>query len=400
MSMVIFDGNGNKIPIGDGVPAVVTPEKTDFFDILYPKHTNRFDGTYVVGAVDGSGINSAVTSCFTTDYIDISGGAYLYAGTKGEYTENPFPSGKVNFKATFLCFYDANRKIIGSRYSSFAGPVAIPGNAVYTRVTWQPYTMTNLDTSTYFVGVVDSDDAVAQWEPYCEPGTILKEYIKPEKLTYKDRAPMDGKTWVLFGDSITDGRDGCGGYDWTGDNWVSRIAREFGLIVDNRGKSGSNMCIATDSYAAVSGVYMLDAFLAQIEAGTMEQPAYITIGFGANGYNTYVGSPQDTSGNTTISYYGATKYFIEKLREKCPDSVFGFVLPHDVDWGSNTWKQEGVPLCREAIRAVCDEYRVPYIDMYRESGITADMLNDGVHIWNKQPANLYYHAMRRFLMGL
>ena len=85
----------------------------------------------------------------------------------------------------------------------------------------------------------------------------------------------------------------------------------------------------------------------------------------------------------------------------CNWCVFGFILPHDVDWsGSSDWKQEGVPLGREAIKAVCEEYRVPYINMYTESGITADMLNDGVHIWNEQPKNLYYHAMRRFIMGL
>jgi hypothetical protein len=38
--------------------------------------------------------------------------------------------------------------------------------------------------------------------------------------------------------------------------------------------------------------------------------------------------------------------------------------------------------------------------MEAESGITVDMLPDGVHISSRQANNLYYHAMRRFLMGL
>ena len=63
-------------------------------------------------------------------------------------------------------------------------------------------------------------------------------------------------------------------------------------------------------------------------------------------------------------------------------------------------KQKGVPLGREAMKAVCEEYRVPYINMYTESGITSDMLSDGVHIGTEQSANLYYHAMRRFMIGL
>lgn len=394
--MGLCDINGNKI--GGSASGVVTPENTSFFEVLYPKRTNRFDGNYVVGAVSNSGIESAVTSCFTTDYIDISGGAYLYVGTKGDYAENPFPSGSVTFKATYLCLYDADKKIIGSRYASLTEPLAIPQNAVYTRVTWQPYSMTNLDTSTYFVGIVDSADAVAEWEPYYAEGAVIKAYIKPENLTYKDKSLTDGKTWVLFGDSIT---EAYAGTDWQGNGFASKIAREFGLTIDNRGKSGSNICSNTNDYAAVSGIIMLDAFLAEIDAGTIEQPDYITVAFGANCWEEYVGTAEDTSANTDKSYYGATKYFIEKLREKCPNSVFGFVLPHEVDWtGVKDTKQKGVPLGREALKAVCEEYRVPCINMYTESGITADMLNDGVHINTEQSANLYYHAMRRFMMGL
>ena len=396
--MNFFDGKGNRIAVGDGVSGVVTPENTSFFEVLYPKHTNRFDGTYVVGAVDGNSINSAVTSCFTTDYIDISGGAYLYVGTKGEYTENPFPSGSVTFKVTFLCFYDADKKIIGSRYSSLNAPVAIPSNAVYTRVTWQPYSMSNLDTSTYFVGVVNSANAVVEWEPYYAEGAILKAYIKPEHLTYKAQPPTDGKTWVLFGDSIT---EAYAGTDWTGDGFASKIAREFGLVIDNRGKSGSNICSGTNDYPDVTGIIMLDAFLAEIEAGTTAQPDYITIAFGANCWEEYVGTAEDTSANTNKSYYGATKYFIEKLREKCPNSVFGFVLYSDVNWlGTKDTKHIGAPLAREAMKAVWEEYGVPYINMKAESGLTVDMLPDGVHIGSDQAKNLYYHAMRRFMMGL
>lgn len=397
--MGLCDILGNKITVS--ASSMVTPENVSFFNVTYPRFANRFDGKYEVGVISDKGeLYPPVDNCFTTDYLDISGGKYLYVGTKNDsdYVENPNPDGTVTFGYIWLCLYDAAKNMVGERYS-VQEPIAIPENVVYARVTFRPYSMSTVDPTVYFVGTVDGADEIARWEKYHKPGDY-NAYLRHENLTYKDKPLHEGKTWVLFGDSITDGRDGCGGYDWTGDNWVSKIAREFGLIVDNRAKSGSNMCISTDAYASVSGIHMLDAFLTEIEAGTIEQPAYITIGFGVNGYDTYVGTTEDTSANTDRSYYGATKYFIEKLREKCPKSVFGFILPHDVTWGSNESKQAGVPLCRTAIKAVCEEYRVPYIDMYTESGITADMLNDGVHIWNEQPKNLYYHAARRFVMGL
>lgn len=396
--MALYDIYGNKI--SGATSGKIAPKDTTFFEVLRPKFTNRFDGSYVVGAAnDNGGIDSAVTSCATTDYIDISDGAYLYVGTKERYTENPFPDGAVKFGCTWLYMYDEDKNVIGSRYSGMSSPVEIPANAKYTRVTWQPYGgASNIANGTYFVGVVDSADEIAVWEPYYEPGTILKSYIKPENATYKSQSPMDGKTWVLFGDSIT---EAYAGTDWQGNGFASKIAREFGLTIDNRGKSGSNICSGTNDYPNVTGIIMLDAFLAEIEAGTTAQPDYITIAFGANCWEEYVGTAEDTSANTDKSYYGATKYFIEKLREKCPNSVFGFVLAHEVDWtGVKDTKQVGVPLGREAMKAVCEEYRVPYINMYTESGITADMLSDGVHIGTEHSANLYYHAMRRFMMGL
>lgn len=210
--------------------------------------------------------------------------------------------------------------------------------------------------------------------------------------------PLTGATLTVFGDSIS---DNYGGHDLVSNYFLARICREFGMRLDNRAKSGSNMCISTDAFASVSGVYMLDEMLAEIEAGTILAPGYVLIEFGANCYDTYVGSENDTSETLTKSYYGAFKYFVEKLRSKCPETVFGFILPHDVNWGTNsTSKAAGVPLCREALRTLCAEHRVPHIDMYTESGITADMLPDGVHISSAQAQNLYYHAIRRFVMGL
>lgn len=217
-------------------------------------------------------------------------------------------------------------------------------------------------------------------------------------LTSASKSPLVGASWVLFGDSLT---DNYGGHDLTGNYFATKIAREFNMSFDNRAKSGSNIYRGgSGNYTSVSGMIKLDEFTAEIDAGTTEQPDYITIAFGTNSFTAQLGTNADTSATDT-SVYGATKRFIEVLREKCPKSVFGFVLSPKQNWGSSDpYNLRAVDAARTAIKAVCDEYGVPYIDMSTQSGITVDMLPDGIHISNDQSQNLYYHAMRRLMIGL
>ena len=217
-------------------------------------------------------------------------------------------------------------------------------------------------------------------------------------LTAASKSPLVGASWVLFGDSLT---DNYGGHDLTGKYFATKIAREFNMSFDNRAKSGSNIYRGgSGNYTSVSGMIKLDEFTAEIDAGTTEQPDYITIAFGTNSFTAQLGTNEDTA-ETDTSVYGATKRFIEVLREKCPKSVFGFVLSPKQNWGSSDPNNlRAVDAARTAIKTVCEEYGVPYIDMSTQSGITAAMLPDGIHISNDQSQNLYYHAMRRFMIGL
>lgn len=227
--------------------------------------------------------------------------------------------------------------------------------------------------------------------------------------------PCTNKTWTLFGDSLT---DDCGGKDWNeykgtqrysegdarcwdGYKFASRIGRELRLTIDNRAHSGSNIYYSEGgTYSGVNGITMLNALISEIEAGNTECPDYITVAFGTNTYAASIGTMDDTS-ETTTTVYGAVKYFIEKLRmlqvNYNPQMVFGFVLPPQ----GNLAGRDGAG-GREAMKAVLDsdEYTAPYVDMWKESGIRPDMLPDGVHIFDERTNNLYYHAMRRFMMGL
>ena len=226
-----------------------------------------------------------------------------------------------------------------------------------------------------------------------DDGTIYQSFN-----TLNEYSPMANSRWVLFGDSLT---DNYGGHDRASEYFASKIANEFNMNLDNRAKSGSNIYAGGGgNYTSVSGIVMLDAYLAEIEAGTTPQADYITVAFGTNTFKTDMGTNEDTS-ETYTSVYGATKYFIEKIREKVPNAVLGFVLSPRQNWGSNDPNNvRDLNGAREAIKTVCDEYGVPYIDMSTQSGITVDMLPDGIHISSEQSQRLYYHAMRRFMMGL
>lgn len=226
-----------------------------------------------------------------------------------------------------------------------------------------------------------------------DDGSIYQAFVGMDVTS-----PMKNSKWVLFGDSLT---DSYGGHNKTSNYFVAKIANEFAMDFDNRAKSGSNIYAGgSGNYTAVSGIVMLDAYLAEIAAGTTSQADYITVAFGTNTFAAQIGTNDDTSDITT-SVYGATKYFIEKIRELVPNAVLGFVLSPRQDWGNadpnNTRSVDGG---RAAIKTVCEDYGVPYIDMSTQSGITVGMLPDGIHISNDQSQKLYYHAMRRFMLGL
>lgn len=244
-------------------------------------------------------------------------------------------------------------------------------------------------------------DRPAKTKDFVNPYEYLDDGSSRYSALQAGSSPLCGARWVIFGDSVN---DNFGGDTRDGDGFISKISREFGLIPDNRAQAGSNINDGDESYSNLCGINMLDAFLQEIEEGTTEQPGYITIAYGHNSYGSHVGSADDTSAEHTNSICGAMKYFIEKIREKCPGTVFGFVLPYQSDWSKSTAPNEykDIAAGRQAMLSVLqlEGYQVPYIDMWTQSGITVDMLPDAIHPGSDQAKMLYYHALRRFMMGL
>jgi hypothetical protein len=415
----------------DGYGKVIATSAGGAFTQRIINNPNLADpGKFTIGLIGSNGkINTAQTGCNTSDFIPVTPGKTVTLGFIKNYNHNPWfiATRWVERCSTYVFFGEDKSTVVSSGRVSLtengATGVVVPDGAAYIRASWAPegggYYFYPAQTPEWcFVHIADAPTTVPM---YWFADNVEKTYIPAESVGYTYQPPYFGKKWVLFGDSLTDAYAGkgwdessinTGGVGWTEDNtyvawtghlWASRIASELGLTIDNRAKSGSNIYYGEGyTYADVNGCIMLDAYIAEVEAGTTECADYITVGFGSNTRTQDIGTNADTS-ETRTSVYGAMKYFIEKLRYLQKNynqkMVFGFVLPPQSSWGEgNTRITEG----RTAMLAVLntDEYAVPYCDMWKESGICLDQMTDSIHVASIESNNLYYHAMRRFMMGL
>lgn len=221
--------------------------------------------------------------------------------------------------------------------------------------------------------------------------------VRINKFNYPEiKHPLTKKHWLLMGDSIT---AWFAGEDYSGEGFASKIALEFDMTFSNIAYEGENLN---------GGITRLNNYIAGVESGENPVPDYVTIAYGTNGNANTIGTVDDTADAAT--YPGWVKKAIGIIREKFPRAVIGFVLPMQGDWVTWNGNSAGKDIKgnHDAIKAVLGlpEYAVPYIDMYYESGIVPGMLpneaypNDTIHPRNEWAKELYYRALRRFMMGL
>lgn len=285
---------------------------------------------FTIGLIGSNGVvNTAQVGCNTSDFIPVTPGKILTLGFIKDFNHNPW------FYATrwaercpeYVFFADDKTTVI--TYGSVgltangADGLEVPEGAAYIRASWTfegggYYFYPNETPEMCFVHMADTPTI----EPmYWFADNVEKTYIPVESVGYTYQPPYLGKKWVLFGDSLTDAYAGkgwdaestnTGGAGWTPDNtyvawtgqlWGSRIASELGLTIDNRAKSGSNINDGTNgNYTDVSGIRILDTYIAEVEAGTTECADYITVGFGSNTRTDQIGTNADTSDTKTSVY--------------------------------------------------------------------------------------------------
>lgn len=186
----------------------------------------------------------------------------------------------------------------------------------------------------------------------------LYNLIKSISLRAAMPSQWSFKKWFSIGDSIT-------ARDW----YQPLVTSILGIgSYDNYGVSGT--CIAA---TGPSDTQAMSVRYKNI-TGT---PDVITVWGGVNdfgyGYGSrtgiILGSSSDTE-NTT--FYGALRVLIEGLVSKFPDAKLAFIIttPVSLARGMNSANGKGFYLSQycEAIRFICQEYSIPYLDLQRLSG--------------------------------
>ena len=221
-----------------------------------------------------------------------------------------------------------------------------------------------IDGSWYQYFKVDVNNIYTDFECDSVIGFIFDgtKLPNPRVLIYDTNSKWYTKKASFFGDSIT-AENG---------SYVEYLKTLLGLeTAYNCGVAGTSIS-GTDDDAFVNryGNYsneFSDSDLIFIFGGTNDF-----------GQNAALGNIENTSSDTT-TFYGALKNLCENLSDLYPQAEIVFATPiYRNDYN-------GIKLSNycQAIKDVCNEYNIKCLDLYNESGITADnkdkYLRDGVH---------------------
>lgn len=222
---------------------------------------------------------------------------------------------------------------------------------------------------------------------------------------------LTGKVCVCFGDSIT-------GNMTAPDDYPSVLAEKTGMTVINAGFGGCRMSDThpTEAYAAFSMVKLAEAVadgdwslqdefvndispstngvehLAMLKTVDWSRVDYITIFYGTNDIRGWVDLEDTQNPNNTKTGLGALRYSIEKIQQAYPNvqiilltPIYRYFIDKGLDSDEITFGNVKFTDWVDGVISVGQEYDLPYLDMYRQSGINA--LNkelylnadDGVH---------------------
>lgn len=116
------------------------------------------------------------------------------------------------------------------------------------------------------------------------------------------------------------------------------------------------------------------------------------------------------NGNAGSTVATNAVHFISQLIEqKFPKVCYAWVIPPETDWskwtGSTEADDRNMAEKMPYIIQRLEEVQFPYCDMYHTSGITSEMLSDGVHLggggydYTTVATYKYYRRLREYLMN-
>lgn len=251
-------------------------------------------------------------------------------------------------------FYNSDKTYNSKISLSGSAPytLTVPNNAYYFRVSY------NISTTSTIYVTRNSANYSLENNTYLDSTKILYgNTIVSNELTdlYKNINKYRGKTWDVYGDSITE----CNFR--TMQNYQYFVASKLGIgTVNNYGVSGNGF----------------KQLAATINEKTSE-PDFITVFCGTNNFGcvheqSTLGDITDTS--STESVTGYIRLTIEKLLAKYPCTPIGFFTPLPRSNGNSVGKQVSgggytMEQLADRIIEICGEYSIPVLDLYRCSNL-------------------------------
>lgn len=319
---------------------IVKPNDTDFFNKVV---VNLFDKEKLIDFksidIETGELKEHVVGC-VSDFIEVN--------PTCTYTTTGSWEG---------AFYDLNKKFLSGKKFGVT-TFEVPSDAYFFRYA---INMSTKDNEMMVEGYWLPEEYI----PHTEDLFFTKErYVES---IYKQLHPLNGKKWVVVGDSLTEKNIR------TTKNYHDYIKEETGVIVYNMGVGGTGYKRAEENgtafYQRVVDI-PTDADIITIFGSGNDLGGTVGI--------SKLGLPTDT---TTDTICGCMNITIEKIFERIPGARIGIVLP--CPWGNCPPYQQENPMAKysEALREVAKRYSIPVLDLYYGSNLRP---------WDETFKNLYY----------
>ncbi len=232
--------------------------------------------------------------------------------------------------------------------------------------------------------------------------TLYDGYGNPIVINLESKAPsrLNGADVIFFGDSNV--------YYSAGNTLndvgsiYQRLSLEFSINSwTNKGAPGIN---CWQVYRDYFYNWATDEMVEQYNKET----TIFLFGCGTNDQLSSLEAEYNGNTGTTTSTNGI--HFISQLiAEKFPKAQYHWIIPTETDWSKWTGSAEAdarnmaekMPYILQRL----EEVQFPYCDMYHTSGITSEMLSDGIHLggggynYTTDAVYKYYRRLREYLMN-
>lgn len=139
-----------------------------------------------------------------------------------------------------------------------------------------------------------------------------------------------------------------------------------------------------------------------------KESTIILFGYATN--DALSGWESEYNGNAGTTVATNAVHFISQLIEqRFPKVCYAWVIPTETDWskwtGSAEADERNMAEKMPYIIQRLEEVQFPYCDMYHTSGITSEMLSDGIHLggggadYTTDAVYKYYRRLREYLMN-